>query len=553
MHKTSKKNQQGAIGLFGVLTLMMAVLFVAVAVDSGRMWMEKRKLQNIADMAAIAAGGQVGGCVQNNSDVYRMAAQGAAMANGYQGSLLAPPNVVELGGYSTDEGGVRTFVANGERRAVHVLATQEVPSSLIAGGIFNQRVVLQAEAVAAVRAPVAAFRAGSMVADADLLNNLLSGILGSNIRLVSYDGLLNTNIKLLDLVKVNSNVGSVSELLNMNLSLGQFFTLLQTAVDQNGNPSEPGLGAVVENLGYLATGTVKSLHLRLADVLKISNPDANAVASTQVNLLNLITTAAFVANGSNAIHVPLGISLLGLANIETSIRVIEPPQLAIGPPAVNGVACTVARTAQVRVETNIFPSDVLSVLASVDLKLSLEVAQGRAELMEVRTQGNRTNVVINPYSGLINLRLTSTSDSSKPAEIRALAGIISTNVGLRDNPAQSSPSNNAIIFDVNHPVADHLSQSANSSAGTKSLAEYTKSSQLVIEDVCLIGLCLDFVIKPIINTVITPVINQLVVPLLTTVTANVLDPLLRMLGIDVAGVTVILDDVGLGNAQVLLR
>ena len=58
MSRHSKKQQQGAIGLFGVLTLMMAVLFVAVAVDSGRMWMVKRQLQNVADMAAIAAGGQ---------------------------------------------------------------------------------------------------------------------------------------------------------------------------------------------------------------------------------------------------------------------------------------------------------------------------------------------------------------------------------------------------------------------------------------------------------------------------------------------------------------
>lgn len=542
MHKNTKKKQQGAIGLFGVLTLLMAVLFVAVAVDSGRLWMEKRKLQNIADMAAIAAGGQVGGCAQNNSsEAYKAAAQAAAAANGYQGNLLAAPNAVQLGGYHTDNDGIRTFAANNERSAVRVLATQEVPSSLFAGGIFNQRIVLRTEAVGAVRTPYAMFRVGSTIANVNLLNNLLGSILGADVRLLSYDGLLRTNIHLLDLVNASPNVGSVSELLNANISLGDFFTLLQTTVDRQGSASDPGLGSVVESLGYLATRTVNSLDLRLGDVVKISNPDPNAVASTQVNLLNLITTAAFVANGNNFIDLPLAVSLPGLAEVLTRIRIIEPPQLVIGPPAggMSSAACTIARTAQVRTET-IIKVNVL--LASIDLRLSLDVGTGRAELMEIKPSGpGRTQVVVNAYPGLAALRLTN-SENEAPAKVNLLLGLIPlAEIGLNVPIAQAAPS--TMTFSVEHPAKASLPMELNSYSGLgRSLAGFAQAGSL---DIKVLGLDLGGILDPIVRT--------LVVPLLAVVTGSILDPLLQLLGINIAGVTVILDDVNSGSTQALIR
>ncbi|MFL9709867.1 TadG family pilus assembly protein [Methylobacillus sp. Pita1] len=543
MRKTSKKNQQGAIGLFGVLTLMMAVLFVAVAVDSGRMWMEKRKLQNIADMAAIAAGGQVGGCMQNNTDVYRMAAQGAAMANGYQGSLLAAPNVVELGGYSTDEGGVRTFVANGERRAVHVLATQEVPSSLFAGGIFNQRIVLQAEAVAAVRAPVAALRAGSTAiaidtAESALLNSLLGRVLQTTVQLsaADYRGLANANITLLDLVKADPTIGSVSELLGLNnMTIGRLMALTLNVANEGNN----SLGSVVDVLGKLQSSNNPN-QFRLGDVIHITNPDSNAGAAIGLNLLSLIQSAAFVANGNNFIDLPLGINLLGLTSISSRIRIIEPPQLVIGPPAggINQVACAVVRTAQLRVETSVTANVLL--VAGVDLKLNLEVAQGRAELMEISSENNRTSVVVNAYPGLAALTLTNNQDSG-PAEITLLAGSIPlAKIGLKAPIAQAAPS--TMTFEVGHPVSSNLPMVKNSYSGVgNSLAGFANTGSL---DIKVLGLNLGL---------LDSVVTGLVVPLLAVVTSSVLDPLLKLLGINTAGITIILDDVNSGSSQGLIR
>ena len=68
--------QRGAIGLFGILTLLTGLLFTALAVDAGRLWMERRQLQSIADMAALEAAGTIG-CAANLADV-QAAAQAAA-------------------------------------------------------------------------------------------------------------------------------------------------------------------------------------------------------------------------------------------------------------------------------------------------------------------------------------------------------------------------------------------------------------------------------------------------------------------------------------------
>src|SRR5688572_4286024 len=87
--------QRGAIGLAGVLILLTAILFTALVVDSGRLWMQQRQLQSIADMAVIHASRHLG-CNANLQNVIQMA-QLAAVNNGFGGQLSANPNQVSLG------------------------------------------------------------------------------------------------------------------------------------------------------------------------------------------------------------------------------------------------------------------------------------------------------------------------------------------------------------------------------------------------------------------------------------------------------------------------
>ncbi len=47
--------QRGAIGLMAALTLTLALAFMLLVVDTGRLYLEKRSLQRVADMAALEA------------------------------------------------------------------------------------------------------------------------------------------------------------------------------------------------------------------------------------------------------------------------------------------------------------------------------------------------------------------------------------------------------------------------------------------------------------------------------------------------------------------
>ena len=59
--------QRGAIGLMGAMTLGVALLFLLLVVDSGRLYLEKRKLQRVADTAALEVVTRGGACVTPNA------------------------------------------------------------------------------------------------------------------------------------------------------------------------------------------------------------------------------------------------------------------------------------------------------------------------------------------------------------------------------------------------------------------------------------------------------------------------------------------------------
>lgn len=59
--------QRGAIGLMAALTLGMALLFLLLVIDSSRLYVEKRKLQSVADTAALEAANRGGQCASSTT------------------------------------------------------------------------------------------------------------------------------------------------------------------------------------------------------------------------------------------------------------------------------------------------------------------------------------------------------------------------------------------------------------------------------------------------------------------------------------------------------
>jgi uncharacterized membrane protein len=536
----SRQRQRGAIGLLGVVTLMLAVLFAALVVDSGRLWMQKRHLQTVADIASIQAARQLG-CGVVLANVVQ-AAQSAAVANGYTGNLANSPNIVDIVNVTT-VGGIRQFSTGGSE-AVRVYATREVPSSLVAGGLFDGTVVLHAQAVSRADPAIAAFSAGSFAASIDtkdsvLLDGIFSDILGSSVDLdlVSYQGIAATNITLNELLEASGQVGGLESLLSTSMTLSELASLMADAVNNSGTASaDAKLG-----MQQLADATVDNTSITLGDVLNVTTPDEEAAGNVGVNALSLITTSALIANGSHALSVPLSISVPGITSITGQINVIEPPQLAIGPAGSGGAICTTLRTAQVEAAVDVNVS-ILG-LAEIDLSLNAEVAQGTAGLGSVVNSGGQTDVTINATPGIASLSLQNTAGTG-PAAITTLGGLHVADLTL-DLPIQPAAAQ-ALVFNVDHPIADNLPQTRTvSSPVGDSLANALGQSGVIEVDPLGLGGVLNAVL---INTVVSTVVS----PLLVQIGEAFLDPLLEMLGIQVGGMDVTLEGIQIRQTEPLI-
>ncbi len=520
--------QRGAIGLAGVLILLTAILFTALVVDSGRLWMQQRRLQSIADMAAIHASRHLG-CNANLQNVIQMAQQ-AAVNNGFGGQLSANPNQVLLGRVDTVQG-VRQFTADGSSEAVYVRTTDEVPRSLIAGGLIGGTMTLRAEAVSVSDPPLAAFGAGSFTASLNteqsvLLNGLLGGMLGSSLNLdvISYRGIAGTSITLQDMLAVSGQVGTVDELLDTNMQVGELLELFANAAGQDGAADVQAIAA----MQTIASLAVSNANVRLGDVLAVTTPDTNAAATVGLNALSLITTAAMIANGTNAINLPLAVNVPPIASINVQLTVIEPPQIAVGPAAGDGDMCTEVRTAQIRMRAGVLV-DVL--LARVDLALNVEVAQGSAGLRSIQQNDGQTEVEIEATPGIAALTLT--NNAGNPPATISLLGITIARIGL--NLPIQPPNAQALEYSVAHPVVDNLPQMQSIDSPLGSSLENALAQPNAL-DVTLLGLGLNL---GLVNNVVSTIVG----PLLSEIGRVLLDPLLDLLGIRIGGLDVTLHDV----------
>lgn len=418
-HKGTPPRQRGALGVLGGLVLLLSVLFTALAVDTGRLMLEHRRLQLVADMAALDASSQSGGCGDGTLALAEAAAQTSAARNNHSIADARTLDVL-LGNVSVGTGGVRNFTSDDPESsmAVQVTAGNTVPASLFAGGLLGREATLQATAVAE-RQALAGFCVGSGLLsfntqDSIVLNALFGEILGSPLSLdaVSYQGIANARVSLLSLVQAAIGVGTVDELLHVPLVVGDLLQIYADALNASGVVEAEAIAA----MQTLVSAAVRNLSLELGEVLNVSAPNPEEAASAKVNLFDLVTSTAIVANGKNALVLPLAINLSGLT-AEAELKVIELPQIAIGPPGMDdeGNWRTEAQTAQIELDVVAEGSLVKGVVgallgegvlndllaglfnllgallgssdlidADVDLNLKIKVAKGRAWLESIQ-------------------------------------------------------------------------------------------------------------------------------------------------------------------------
>lgn len=387
--------QRGAIGLMAAIVLGMALLFMLLVVDSGRLYLEQRQLQRVADLAVLEAVGRGGSCTSGTATTF---ANESASRNGFP-----QPVSVTCGTLNTIDG-LRTFVAdNSKSDAIRVIATTAVPTSVavglwrlfsVAGVDLNKNLTASAVGAApkpllaqiSIRSTLAKVTTNSQAA---LLNAVFGGLAGGalNLSIGGWNGLIDANINLLSYmdqlaIELGVKAGDYNKLLSTNATLTQLITAAATVANANGATSE--LKAALA--GLQTAVKLNPAAVTLGDLLKLQTGSPSSGLDTNLQLSQLIQAFLQVANTKNAIDLSAPIILPGIANVTLRMKVIEPPQFsAIGDP--NSGQPISVHTAQVRT------------LIAIDLT-------GLGNLLNLPEPiKNLTNTLVTAISDLLGLNL----------------------------------------------------------------------------------------------------------------------------------------------------
>lgn len=363
-HGLGPARQRGAIGLIGALTLGIALLFLLLVVDSGRLYLEKRKLQRVADTAALEVVSRSGTCAAPANNAAQFATESAARNNFSldDNRTLA----TACGTLATGADFMRTFSADPSKTdAIRVVATHRVHTSLAHGVLtlfsgqpVNLTTLLSATAVAAAPTPTVAqltVRSTLLTVDSTqsvALNALIGGLLGGKLQLdaVGWNGLLNTDISLLKYldalaVQLRVSAGNYDQLLKTDATVGQ---LIQAAIDVLKLGGD-AVHVVINNLEAIKLIAPGTQILHLGDLINIQNGTDKTALDVNLQLFNLIQGFVQLSNKASAVAVELPVNVLGLLGVTVSTKVIEPGQVSsIGNPKDIARQPIYVRTAQVR-------------------------------------------------------------------------------------------------------------------------------------------------------------------------------------------------------------
>jgi uncharacterized membrane protein len=439
-HHAGPARQRGAVGLVAVLTLGMVLVFMLLVVDSSRLYLEKRQLQGIADMAALEAVQRKGDCLPatNTAPTY---AGASAVRNGY---VIPPANalIVKCGVLTTGATNQRVFSADATKTdATQVTASRPIMTS-VAGGVwalfsgsgYNFNTQLSAVAVAApkILPPQAQLTIKSTLVTVDssksaALNLLFGQLLGGslNLSVAGWQGLVDTNINLLSYLNqlalnVGVTAGAYDQLLTKTVKISQLVDAAITVLSAGGNTASVAVSGLTS-----INAIIGNLDVTLGSLLQLQTGAVSAGLNTSLNVFQLAEAFVQLANTKNGVVATIPVNIPGLVNAGVQVKVIQPPQLsAIGDPrfAVDKTSATriYVKTAQISVGLTLGlpPLDSPAVQAALN-GLVGPLSDVLNNLLSLNLGGTISSVlcVLGGYCQMTNLQVLSSSSNPPAARI----------------------------------------------------------------------------------------------------------------------------------------
>ena len=423
--RTLLSERDGNIGTLAAISLPLLILSLALGVDYGYLTVQQRELQNAADLAAIAAASNVNEAEKSAASYFALNNLPVAVT-GKEGvsipavtainSKVTPANaVVERGRYTADPGIApekRFKAASIDADAARVTLTRA--SDLFVAVLFTPKSPILSATGSAARSKTAAFSIGTRLASLNdgILNAVLGRLLGTNLSLnvMDYRALVDTNISVHPFLKavatnLNLTAGTYEDVLNAGITMPQLLASMR-AVEGLSGPVRSALRLVEQ-----ATAGSK-VKLPLSRILNLDPKKGLAIATggdwkMSINALQMITSAAALANGKNQVALDVGAVVPGLAAVKVNLAIGEPP---VETPAHRlGAPGTAVRSAQTRLAVEV-SVDGLAALAGLRIKLPLyvEVAASEAKLSDIRCLGGspmNANVVVDAVPGVAEVAI----------------------------------------------------------------------------------------------------------------------------------------------------
>lgn len=377
-------DRRGAVSILTAIMTMALIGFSALGVDVGMLTLSQRRLQGIADQAALAA-------AASSPDRRDEAIRRLLTANG----LGDVTSTITPGRYRADAAIAPQdrFEPGADAGALRVALSRPVP--LFFGRVLTGRntAPVSARAVAR-RIDMAAFSLGTRLVDVSggLPGALLNGLAGSDLSLSigDYQALVGAQIDLLPMIqglgtKIGLTGASFDTILAADVTLPQ---LLGAMADATGKPDAAG---ILRRMALRVPGSKVPL-TRLIDLGPLGNttkvPSRDLIG---VDAYTILRESLLIANGQRQVALNLGGSIKGLLSTRVLVAIGERP--ASSPwLAVAQDGSTIVRTAQQRF---LIDSEIgVPVLANIHLPIFVETAAAQARLNSVACAGAMQSVTI---------------------------------------------------------------------------------------------------------------------------------------------------------------
>jgi uncharacterized membrane protein len=399
-------DRRGAISVLTAASLTMVLALSALAVDAGSIYLQTRRLQGVADLAALSAA--------NDITRAQLAAQATVSANG-GGWRTAPQVVVTPGHYVADAAtpaAQRFQPTPVAPDAVRVKVSSEADLFFGAALLGRSSVPIQRQATA-TRADLASFSIGTRLLSLQggVANALLTGLTGSqvNLSVMDYNALVSTDVSLfsyLDAVstRLDLKAATYDKVLESKVTTGQALQALADALTTAGDTK----AAAATRTVAIAAGNSQSADLSaLVSVGPYGGQDhvsGGSAATVALNAMDLTQAILQAGRGDRQIKLDLGATVPGLADTQV--------WLAIGEPLNDAPYMTVAqdnsvivRTAQTRlyIDAKLLGSGLLGGLAQVHLPVLVELASGEARLKTIDCGKKQASLEVRPSLGTLKI------------------------------------------------------------------------------------------------------------------------------------------------------